>query len=201
MTIFLDDVSMPLINSWGDQETLEIVRQLVEQKGIYFLLKDDIGNFKIIENLQYLAAMNHPGGGRNDIPPRFKRHFFNMNMTTPSQRSVENIYGAILTHLFNPKKYSGNIIAMRPFLIDATIGIWDAVRRRLLPTPTKFHYSFNIRDLARIFGGICRVVQQHQYKVIQTSTQMREKVSPELFLIILWRHESARTFVDKLINN
>jgi len=159
MTVFLDDVSMPLINTWGDQETLEIARQLVEQKGIYFLNKDDIGSFKIIENLQYLAAMNHPTGGRNDIPPRFKRHFFNMNMTSPSQRSVENIYGAILQHLFNPKKYSTNVINMRPFLIDATISIWDAVRRRLLPTPTKFHYSFNIRDLARVFGGICKVVQ------------------------------------------
>jgi dynein heavy chain len=201
MTVFLDDVSMPLINAWGDQETLEIARQLVEQKGIYFLNKDDIGSFKIIENLQYLAAMNHPTGGRNDIPPRFKRHFFNMNMTSPSQRSVENIYGAILSHLFNPKKYSTNVINMRPFLIDATISIWDAVRRRLLPTPTKFHYSFNIRDLARVFGGICKVVQQPQYKVIANCTCVKEKISPELFLICLWRHECSRTFVDKLINN
>jgi dynein heavy chain len=158
MSVFLDDVSMPFINAWGDQETLEIARQLIEYKGIYFLTKDEIGFLKTIENLQYLAAMNHPGGGRNDIPPRFKRHFFNINMTSPSQRSVENIYGAILEHLFNPKKYSTNVINMRPFLIDATISIWDAVRRRLLPTPTKFHYSFNIRDLASVFGGICKVV-------------------------------------------
>jgi len=158
MTVFLDDVSMPFINNWGDQETLEIARQLIEQKGIYFLNKDDIGNLKIIENLLYLAAMNHPGGGRNDIPPRFKRHFFNINMTSPSQRSVENIYGAILEHLLNPKKYSANVINMRPFIIDATIAIWDTTRKRLLPTPTKFHYNFNIRDLAGVFGGICRVI-------------------------------------------
>jgi dynein heavy chain len=201
MTVFLDDVSMPFINTWGDQETLEIARQLVEYKGIYFLSKDEIGFLKTIENLQYLAAMNHPGGGRNDIPPRFKRHFFNINMTSPSQRSVENIYGAILEHLFNPKKYSTNVINMRPFLIDATISIWDAVRRRLLPTPSKFHYSFNIRDLASVFGGICKVVQQPQYKVIANCTNIREKISPELFLIILWRHECSRTFVDKLVNN
>jgi dynein heavy chain len=46
MTIFLDDVSMPFINTWGDQETLEIARQLVEYKGIYFLSKDEIGFLK-----------------------------------------------------------------------------------------------------------------------------------------------------------
>jgi len=50
--------------------------------------------------------MMHPGGGRNDIPHRLKRHFFSINMTPPSQRSIENIYGRILQALFDPKKYS-----------------------------------------------------------------------------------------------
>jgi len=157
MTVFLDDVSMPFVNNWGDQITLEITRQLIEAKGFYFLTKEERGYFRAIENLQFLAAMNHPGGGRNDIPHRLKRHFFSINMTPPSTRAIEGIYGRILEVLFNPKKYSQEVINMRPLLIDATISIWDAVKRKLLPTPSKFHYTFTIRELARVFQGICGV--------------------------------------------
>jgi dynein heavy chain len=64
---------MPAVNTWGDQETLEITRQLMDMKGLYFLEKDDRGNFKNIQNLKFLAAMNHPGGGFNDVPNRIKR--------------------------------------------------------------------------------------------------------------------------------
>jgi dynein heavy chain len=151
MTVFLDDMSMPFVNAWGDQITLEIARQLIDQKGFYFLTRDDRGAFRQIEGLQYLGAMNHPGGGRNDIPHRLKRQFFLLNMTSPSQKSIENIYGKILEQLFNPKKYSPEVIGMRAPIIEATIVLWDIVRKKLLPTPAKFHYVFNIRELSRVF--------------------------------------------------
>lgn len=89
---------------------------------------------------------------------------------------------------------------MRPLLIDSTIAIWDAVKRRLLPTPAKFHYTFTLRELARVFGGIFAVANKPEYKVIQNCLNIKEKIRPELFMISLWRHECQRTFVDKLIN-
>jgi len=51
MTVFLDDLSMPFVNAWGDQITLEIARQLIDHKGFYFLEKDTRGVFKQIDNL------------------------------------------------------------------------------------------------------------------------------------------------------
>ena len=69
--------------------------------------------------------MNHPGGGRNDIPHRLKRQFFLINMTSPSSRSIENIYGKILELLFNPKRYANEVISMKGPLIDATINLWE----------------------------------------------------------------------------
>jgi dynein heavy chain len=37
--------------------------------------------------------------------------------------------------------------------------------------------------------------------VIQNVSALKEKISPQLFLIGLWRHECERTFMDKLTNN
>lgn len=49
--------------------------------------------------------MNHPGGGRNDIPNRLKRHFFIFNMILPLD--IEQIYGPIIKFVFKPQKNFG----------------------------------------------------------------------------------------------
>ena len=200
LVVFLDDFSMPQINEWNDQITLEITRQLIDFRGFYFLDKEERGNPKMISGLQFLAAMNHPTNGRNDVPNRIKRLFFAINIPPPSSKAVEGIYGRILSELLPKKKYSEEVIGMIQPIVEATIQLWESTSNKLLPTPTKFHYVFTIRELARVFGGMARVAQAHQYKVIQNCSNIKEVKDPKLFMIGLWRHECQRTFVDKLIS-
>ena len=101
--------------------------------------------------------MAHPTNGRNDVPNRIKRLFFALNIPPPSSKSVEGIYGRILTELLPKKKYTDEIIGMIGPLVEATILLWEGASAKLLPTPTKFHYVFTIRELARVFGGVARV--------------------------------------------
>jgi dynein heavy chain len=185
MIVFIDDLSMPIINTWGDQITNELTRQLMEAGGFYFLDKDKRGDFKSIEGLKYLGAMGHPGGGKNDIPPRLKSKFMCVNMVPPLTSSIQTVYGSILKASFTAKRGAkDDVIKSCLKLVPATIDVWDKVKRSLLPTPARFHYIFTMRELSRVFQGI--------------QTTPMESISNELSLVYLWRHECTRVFADKL---
>eukprot|EP00928_Gymnodinium_smaydae_P031098 TRINITY_DN22944_c0_g2_i2.p1 TRINITY_DN22944_c0_g2~~TRINITY_DN22944_c0_g2_i2.p1 ORF type:complete len:3465 (-),score=972.42 TRINITY_DN22944_c0_g2_i2:18-9410(-) len=185
MTVFIDDASMPLVNMWGDQVTNELTRQLIEMGGVYFLDKDKRGDFKTITSLRYVAAMGHPGGGKNDIPERLKSKFVSFNMVLPSAASVDSIFGSIMRVKFRAKEGAlPAVIELSKKLCGATVDVWDKVKRGLLPTPLRFHYIFNMRDLSRVFQGVmeCPV----------------NVVKDEVTLVNLWKHECTRVFADKL---
>ena len=46
---------------------------------------------------------------------------------------------------------------MGPAIVSATVDIYQAIKRDLLPTPAKSHYTYNMRDLSKVFQGIAMV--------------------------------------------
>jgi dynein heavy chain len=87
-------------------------------------------------------------------------------------------------------------------LVGITIDIWNRTKARMLPTPAKFHYIFNLRELSRVFQGIMLTPAE----TIRTGGYMSEsgKVPFDgagVTLLRIWKHECERVFCDKLTNN
>jgi dynein heavy chain len=106
-------------------------------------------------------------------------------MVLPSTLSVETIFGSIMKVKFSAKNGAKPAVTdLSKKLCGATVDAWDKIKRSLLPTPLRFHYIFNMRDLSRVFQGImeCAV----------------EAVKEPKDLVNLWKHENIRVFSDKL---
>lgn len=145
--------------------------------------------FKKFKNIQFLACMGPPGGGRNHITQRYLRHFTKIYVEPFAEDSLTSIFSTIIDWFFNKQSepFAKSIQGLKDNLVQATIQIFNRICKELLPTPAKMHYIYNLRDVSKVFQGVTRSVP----------LAIRDEAS----MIKLWGHECLRVFQDRLINN
>ena len=94
---------------------------------------------------------------------------------------VKKIFSAILATKLDGIEEFRQMIDQ---LVQSTVEVYNSVVSEMLPTPSKSHYLFNLRDMSKVFQG----VMQAKHDLMDTREQM----------IVLWMHECIRVFSDRL---
>ncbi|CAG5057893.1 unnamed protein product [Parnassius apollo] len=179
---FIDDLNMPALEVYGAQPPIELLRQFMDFSGWYDRI--NIGEFKTLVDVGVVAAMGPPGGGRNPVTMRLLRHFHYISFTEMEYSSKYAIFSVIL-HSWT-KNFKEVTVREDPFL-KSSIEVFSSLVDELLPTPTKSHYTFNLRDLSKVFQGILMMDPQ--------------AIEDEDQVIRLWYHEHLRVYQDRLVND
>jgi dynein heavy chain len=67
-----------------------------------------------------------------------------------SDDTLTSIFGTILDWHMSTQNFPDAIKGISKNLVAATLAIYSTAASKLLPTPAKSHYLFNLRDFARV---------------------------------------------------
>jgi dynein heavy chain len=147
----IDDVGLPDPDAYGARPPLEVVRQLLVQRGFYRTGKRV--EFSRLEDVQFCATMQPLPSGSQPISARLLSKFFPLQLPQPEAASLKLIINELLEDvLLRPglvpgvRSFRDNIAA---FLVD----VFYSVQKTFLPTPHNPHYTFSLRHILRILQG------------------------------------------------
>ncbi|MGH0158836.1 UNVERIFIED_CONTAM: hypothetical protein FKN15_061612 [Acipenser sinensis] len=170
------------VDDYGTQQPVALLKLLLEKGGMYDRGKEL--NCKFLRDLGFIAAMGKAGGGRNEVDPRFISLFTVFNVPFPEEESLHLIYTSILKG--HTKAFEAEIQDICDKLNFCTLELYKVIIRDLPPTPSKFHYIFNLRDLSRVSNGLTLTTPERFLTVTQ--------------FVRVWRNECLTVFHDRLIN-
>ena len=182
--VFVDDLNMPKQEVYGAQPPIELVRQFFDHGGWYDTKES---SFRNIEDVQFVAAMGPPGGGRSFVTDRLLRHFAQVAITPFDDNTLSTIFRTIVDWHFTSNMFSSDVLSLSENIVSATTKLFHTATQNLLPTPAKSHYTFNLRDFSRVIQGILFSTPDHFHE-------------PDA-VIRLWIHEVHRVFGDRLIDD
>ncbi|XP_059151038.1 dynein axonemal heavy chain 3-like [Physella acuta] len=186
LCVFVDDLNMPAKERYGAQPPIEILRQWIDHK--FWFDRKDTSVLHLVD-IVMLSAMGPPGGGRNTVTPRFLRHFNVIGIESFSEDTMRNIFAPIVDWHF--KSYETSQRKYSRIIIAATLEVYLNAIANFLPTPSKSHYLFNLRDFARVVQGILLL----KPGLVSTSVEGNQKITR------LWIHEVYRVFYDRLVDD
>lgn len=181
--LFIDDVGMPQKEQWGSQPPVELLRQFLDH-GHWYDLKDTT---KLeLTDILFVCAMGKPGGGANMVTGRFTRHHVVLATDSFDDVTLTKIFTTIMEWHF-ARGYEEQVARFAKMLVSGTLEVFRKAMETFLPTPTKSHYTFSLRDFTRVIRGVVMVPPS--------------KLKDSDKLTRLWIHESYRVFYDRLIDN
>ena len=182
LALFVDDINMPALETYGAAPPVELLRLLLDRGGLYDRAKLF---WKEVLDVTLVAACGPPGGGRNPLTPRFVRHHHVLAFPQPSAASLRTILGGVFGGFLEGAAHELRD-CVKP-LVESSIALYSEVATTLRPIPAKPHYTFNLRDLSKVAQGVLRA---------RAGGLVGRKA-----LLDLWWHECLRTFQDRLIDS
>ena len=179
MVVLCDDFNMPRKSAFGFMPPLELLKLWANNGFWYDRSKQEV---KHIRDIQLMASMAPPGGGRNAFSQRIMSVFATLNMTNPSDAQLHRIYATLLNH--HLRDFDDSLKPLGDPIVKATVELYASIAKELLPTPRKSHYLFNTRDLAKVIQGTMQTTRRYYAEKDQ--------------ILQLWCHECFRVFGDRM---
>jgi dynein heavy chain len=183
--VFVDDLNMPEVETYGAQPPIELLRQVVDNGGWYGVKEVGMPWQQVVD-VTLVAAMGPAGGGRNIVTPRLLRHFNLLCFQDFDDQTLTHIFTSIMEWKL-AAEFSPQVQSAARTIVAATLDVYRSTMNVLRPTPSKSHYTFNLRDFSRVVQGVL-MVAPHRCR----STDG---------LVRLWMHECLRVFSDRLVED
>jgi dynein heavy chain len=181
MIFYVDDLNLPYIETYGTQNSLSLMRQIMDHKSYYD--RTDLGFRKEVADCYFMASMN-PTAGSFTITERLQRLFTTFACLMPSDGDLSMIFRAILTgHL---RSFAPDVQKLSDVITEASIKLHKSIATEFLPDAERFMYNWNMREITNVYQGLCSVRPEYYPN--------------QLKFLRLWLHECERVFSDRLVD-